>query len=136
MVIVHSIIKDLPGIWSYRSSYGMYFHLIILAFYTVFLASLTANTIHLGLREDHEIISNTSSELYGAEHMARPGLAEWSYVSDVSMSSSINKSDSFLHLQSIKVSATVCIMFAILSILKELVLMYQQVGEVHVHVNE
>lgn len=36
----------------------MYFHLIILAVYTVFLGCLTANTIYLGHRESAESLSH------------------------------------------------------------------------------
>ena len=33
-----------------RSSYGVYFHLIILAFYTVFLICLTCNAVYISSR--------------------------------------------------------------------------------------
>lgn len=46
----------------------MYFHMIILAVYTVFLGCLTANTIHLGHRESAQSMSLHSRNM----------TAEWS----------------------------------------------------------
>ena len=46
----------------FRSSYGMYFHLIILAFYTVFLASLTSCTMYLSHQQDQILMPVNVSE--------------------------------------------------------------------------
>jgi hypothetical protein len=58
----------------------MYFHLIILAFYTVFLASLTANTIYLGHREDDKILTNITSA-HRDDYWTPSVKANWTYVS-------------------------------------------------------
>lgn len=71
---------DLPNLWLHRNAYGMYFHLINLALYTIFLASLTVCAIErmapvtpLGMSEKVLNYSLNSTEMWFPDvHMSNP----------------------------------------------------------------